>query len=195
MARVCTAPGPRRARRPEPRLLVPGETGGMETYARELIPALVEHGRDLRLTAFVNSEAYGQPGPWVDLGAVVTVPVRARAAPASGYAASSILPRLAARAGVDLLHSLGSTAPARGAIPPRRDDPRPHLSHLPGSSRSSQCARDGVPRPSSPHTRSDRVIAPSTTTRTTSFGCSECTRRRSTSLRSESVRLRSEALG
>ena len=34
--------------------LVPGETGGMETYARELIPALCGEAPDLRLTAFVE---------------------------------------------------------------------------------------------------------------------------------------------
>ena len=37
--------------------LVPGETGGMETYARELIPALLAESPELRLTAFINREA------------------------------------------------------------------------------------------------------------------------------------------
>ena len=43
--------------------LVPGETGGMETYARELIARLAATD-ELRLTAFVNREtgANGIPG-------------------------------------------------------------------------------------------------------------------------------------
>ncbi len=59
--------------------LVPGETGGMETYARELIPALLQERPDLRLTAFVNREAAeASQGPWRELIPAVTVPVRAR---------------------------------------------------------------------------------------------------------------------
>ena len=37
--------------------LVPGETGGMEVAARELIPALVAAAPQTRFTAFVNREA------------------------------------------------------------------------------------------------------------------------------------------
>ncbi len=37
--------------------LVPGETGGTEVYARELIPELVAAAPDVRFTAFVNREA------------------------------------------------------------------------------------------------------------------------------------------
>src|SRR5579884_4243999 len=59
--------------------LVPGETGGTETYARQLIPALLDAAPELRLTAFVNLEAAeGEPGPWGELIPAVTVPVRAR---------------------------------------------------------------------------------------------------------------------
>ena len=42
--------------------LVPGETGGMETYARELIGALARVD-DIRLTAFINEEARGSEAP------------------------------------------------------------------------------------------------------------------------------------
>jgi glycosyltransferase involved in cell wall biosynthesis len=92
--------------------LVPGETGGMEVAARELIPALVAAAPDVRFTAFVGREA--GPGPWGELIPAVTVPVRAsnRVEWVSGE--QLLLPGLAARAGVDLLHSLASTAPALG---------------------------------------------------------------------------------
>jgi glycosyltransferase involved in cell wall biosynthesis len=89
--------------------LVPGETGGMEVYARELAAALRAERPDLRLTLFVNREA----AAWSELPSV-TVPVNARRRAAWVLGEQLLLPRLAARAGIDVLHSLGSTAPARG---------------------------------------------------------------------------------
>jgi glycosyltransferase involved in cell wall biosynthesis len=95
--------------------LVPGETGGMETYARELIPALVAERPDVRLTAFVNLEAAdSRSGPWHELVPSVTVRVRARRRVEWARGEQQLLPRLAAKEGVDLLHSLASTAPAWG---------------------------------------------------------------------------------
>jgi glycosyltransferase involved in cell wall biosynthesis len=97
--------------------LVPGETGGMETYARELIPALARERPDMRLTAFVNREAAEDGGgPWGDLVPAVTVPVRARRRIEWVRGEQQLLPRLAGRAGVDVLHSLASTAPAWGSF-------------------------------------------------------------------------------
>jgi glycosyltransferase involved in cell wall biosynthesis len=93
--------------------LVPGETGGMETYARELIPALVAQGSDLRLTAFVNEEAFAEPPSWPEMH-VVKVPVHARNRTEWVRGEQVLLPRLAARAGIEILHSLGSTSPAWG---------------------------------------------------------------------------------
>jgi glycosyltransferase involved in cell wall biosynthesis len=92
--------------------LVPGETGGMEVAARELIPALVAAAPDVRFTAFVGREA--GPGPWGELIPAVTVPVRASSRVEWVSGEQLLLPGLAARAGVDLLHSLASTAPALG---------------------------------------------------------------------------------
>jgi glycosyltransferase involved in cell wall biosynthesis len=96
--------------------LVPGETGGMEVAARELIPALIEAApRDTRFTAFVNREAAAaKDGPWGELLPAVTVPVNARNRAQWVLGEQALLPRLAAREGVDLVHSLASTAPARG---------------------------------------------------------------------------------
>jgi glycosyltransferase involved in cell wall biosynthesis len=95
--------------------LVPGETGGMETYARELIPALVAARPDLRITAFVNDEALAESAKWPDV-AVVRVRVRARKRTDWVRGEQLLLPRLAAREGVELLHSLGSTSPAWGGF-------------------------------------------------------------------------------
>ena len=95
--------------------LVPGETGGMEVYARELIPELVRAAPGTRFTAFVNREATtAGGGPWGELTEAVTVPVKARSRVQWVRGEQQLLPRLAARAGVDVLHSLASTAPAWG---------------------------------------------------------------------------------
>jgi glycosyltransferase involved in cell wall biosynthesis len=93
--------------------MVPGETGGMEVYARELLPRLVEQSPDARFTAFVAREASDADGPWRDIE-LVTVPVNSRRRVEWVFGEQTLLPRLAARARVDLLHSLGSTAPAWG---------------------------------------------------------------------------------
>src|SRR5207244_8235942 len=53
--------------------LVPGEMSGPETYARELIPALLNERPDLRITAFINREATEEGrGPWRALVPAVT---------------------------------------------------------------------------------------------------------------------------
>jgi glycosyltransferase involved in cell wall biosynthesis len=96
--------------------LVPGETGGMEVAARELIPALLDAAPEgTRFTAFVNREAAAAgDGPWAELLPAVTVPVSARNRVQWVLGEQLLLPRLGARAGVEVMHSLGSTAPIRG---------------------------------------------------------------------------------
>jgi glycosyltransferase involved in cell wall biosynthesis len=96
--------------------LVPGETGGMETYARELIPALKAERGDLRITAFVNREAYTEIHGTDGFVECVEVPVFARRRAEWVRGEQQLLPRLAARLGVDLLHSLASTAPIWGGF-------------------------------------------------------------------------------
>jgi len=95
--------------------LVPEETGGMEVYARELIPALLQAAPDARFTAFVNREtaAYGR-GPWTEAIPSVTVPVNARQRVQWVLGEQVVLPRLAAANGIEVMHSLASTAPAWG---------------------------------------------------------------------------------
>jgi glycosyltransferase involved in cell wall biosynthesis len=93
--------------------LVPGETGGMEVAARETIPALVRVApAGTRFTAFVNRDA--GPGPWGELIPKVEVPVRVANRLEWVRGEQLLLPALAAREGVDLVHSLASTAPLRG---------------------------------------------------------------------------------
>jgi glycosyltransferase involved in cell wall biosynthesis len=96
--------------------LVPGETGGMEVAARELIPALLaEAPGGMRFTAFVNREtAAAKDGPWGELLPAVTVPVNARNRVQWVLGEQTLLPAAAMRARVDLVHSLASTAPLWG---------------------------------------------------------------------------------
>jgi glycosyltransferase involved in cell wall biosynthesis len=87
----------------------------MEVAARELIPALVSQAPEhARFTAFVNREAARAGGPWSELVSSVTVPVNARSRAQWVAGEQALLPAFAARAGVDIVHSLASTAPLRG---------------------------------------------------------------------------------
>ena len=95
--------------------LVPGETGGMEVVARELIPELVRAAPGHRFTAFVNPHAARDAdAPWNSLANPVVVPVDARNRVQWVRGEQQLLPRLASRHGIDLVHSLASTAPAWG---------------------------------------------------------------------------------
>ena len=109
--------------------LVPGETGGMEVYARELIGELLAQAPPgTRFTAFVNrefaaaasdrrwggTEATASAWPWRETLPAVTVPVNASSRVQWVLGEQAPLPLLAARAGVDLVHSLASTAPLWG---------------------------------------------------------------------------------
>ncbi len=87
----------------------------MEVAARELIPALIEAAPPgMHFTAFVNREAAGSDGPWGQLLPAITVPVNARNRVQWVLGEQTLLPVMAARARVDLMHSLASTAPAWG---------------------------------------------------------------------------------
>ena len=95
--------------------LVPREMSGLETYARELTSALLREQPDLRLTAFVNREASSDP-MWREFVPTVTVPVYGRRRSSWVRGEQVLLPRLAQRAGVDVVHSLASTAPSWGSF-------------------------------------------------------------------------------
>ena len=96
--------------------LVPGAQGGMETYARELIPELVAVAPGHRFTAFIGRDAAEAGGPWREHTGSVVVPVSARSRVQWVRGEQQFLPPLAQRAGVDLLHSFASTAPVWGSF-------------------------------------------------------------------------------
>lgn len=94
--------------------LVPGETGGMEVYARELLRELQKQATDLRFTVFINRELVEQKPGWLEGVSTVLVPVEARNRFEWVRGEQFLLPRLADKAGIHLLHSLASTAPSVG---------------------------------------------------------------------------------
>jgi glycosyltransferase involved in cell wall biosynthesis len=97
--------------------LVPGEVGGMETYARELIPRLAAL-EGIEPVCLVNCEAAGAGGgPWGAACPMEVVPVHARSRVQWVRGEQQHVPRIAARLGADLVHSLASTAPLWGRVP------------------------------------------------------------------------------
>jgi len=88
----------------------------MEIAARELTPALVAAApQGMRFTAFVNREASAAGvGDLREQLPVVTVPVHARRRVQWVLGEQTLLPLMAGRAKVDLVHSLASTAPLWG---------------------------------------------------------------------------------
>jgi glycosyltransferase involved in cell wall biosynthesis len=95
--------------------LVPGETGGRETYARELVPAMQELAPELELVAFVNRDAgsrfVAELGEGID---AVVVPVSARNRAQWALGELGLVSMAAHRARVELLHSMANFAPAWG---------------------------------------------------------------------------------
>jgi glycosyltransferase involved in cell wall biosynthesis len=94
--------------------LDPGRMGGLETYLHALVPGIAAARPGLRITVFCNPGAADalRGAPWADRVELVTH--RAFGLPGGrALAEVTVLPVLAARRGVDLLHSLGMTAPLR----------------------------------------------------------------------------------
>lgn len=95
--------------------LVPGETGGRETYARELVPAMIERSPELEFVAIVNRDAgrrlAAELGDRVR-GVVLPVSARRRGQWACGEVA--LVSAAARHARVDVLHSMANFAPAWG---------------------------------------------------------------------------------
>jgi glycosyltransferase involved in cell wall biosynthesis len=96
--------------------LVPRRVGGTEIYARRLIGALSRERPDVEFTCFCGAEA-AEALPDAEWGPNVRVwriPVRAVSKPLRLAAELTLLPGAARRAGVQVLHSLGTTAPMTG---------------------------------------------------------------------------------
>jgi glycosyltransferase involved in cell wall biosynthesis len=91
--------------------LAPGETGGMEVYARELARALAERD-DLELVLLGNRLL---DDGWPDVDRVV-MPVDPRRRVEWVIGDQVHAPRAAARVRADVLHSLASTGPAAGDV-------------------------------------------------------------------------------
>ncbi|MGO8906777.1 MAG: glycosyltransferase family 4 protein [Solirubrobacteraceae bacterium] len=95
--------------------LIPGETGGREVYARELVPALLERSPELELVAFVNRDAGAQLAAELGEGIrAVVVPVSARSRGQWALGELALVSVAARRVRVELLHSMANFAPAWG---------------------------------------------------------------------------------
>ena len=98
--------------------LAPGATGGMETYARQLIPLLPAAFPDARFTVLAGRELateWRERGPWHEDVGLIALPVSSDTRIVRTAAQQSVVAGAARRARVDLLHSLGNTAPLAGA--------------------------------------------------------------------------------
>lgn len=98
--------------------LVPGEVGGTETYARELILELARLREDDEFVVFCGREAADElPDPrWPENVRVHGLNVNCRSKPLRVAAEIFRLPRIARKQRVELLHSLGGTTPFHGAF-------------------------------------------------------------------------------
>lgn len=97
--------------------LVPGQTGGTETYARELIPALRRERPDLELVAFVGHGGI-EPTDVREMGArpvELAMPSTGRFLRVLGE--QTLLPVAARREGIDLLHNFAMTGPYFSSVP------------------------------------------------------------------------------
>lgn len=93
--------------------LIPGETGGREIYARELVAAM--RAPELELVAFVNRDVgAGLAGELGDDVRAVVVPVSARNRAQWALGELLLVSLAARRARVQVLHSMANFAPAWG---------------------------------------------------------------------------------
>lgn len=90
-------------------LFLSGFAGGVETYIRELVPAMRRVRPELRLTGFVPRML--EPPAWLEEIETVAVGLPGPSTVAMPLAQSLRLPLLARRAGVDLIHSPANFAP------------------------------------------------------------------------------------
>jgi glycosyltransferase involved in cell wall biosynthesis len=96
--------------------LAPGETGGMETYARALVPRLPDALPGARFSVFAGRElaAEWRARPWDPRMRLVPLPVSSTTRLRRSAAQQAVVSGAALRARVDLLHSLGNFGPLAG---------------------------------------------------------------------------------
>ncbi|MFT4049385.1 MAG: glycosyltransferase family 1 protein [Solirubrobacterales bacterium] len=94
--------------------IVPGKVGGTEIYARELIGELAAKRPDTEFIAYCGVEAAGplEAQGWPANVRVKRLPVRCSIKPLRILAEQLLLPLAAAKDGIRLLHSLGTTGVA-----------------------------------------------------------------------------------
>jgi glycosyltransferase involved in cell wall biosynthesis len=92
--------------------------GGMETYARRLVPSLLELRPDLEICIFLNEAGREllAAEPWADKVELVTHPLLGRRF-TRALSETTILGHLASQRSLDLLHSLALLAPLRMTPP------------------------------------------------------------------------------
>ena len=92
--------------------------GGLETYVKQLTPALVDLRPGWRVSIFVNPHGRDDLAkePWAGSVELVSHPLLGRRY-TRALSEMTILGPLAASRGVDLLHSLGQTGPLRCKMP------------------------------------------------------------------------------
>jgi glycosyltransferase involved in cell wall biosynthesis len=93
--------------------LTPGEMGGLEVYARRLTEALARRD-DVELSLLLPR---AEAGAWAGLGRVIALPTDPRRRVEWVLGDQLHVPRAAARAGSDVVHSLASTGPVAGRVP------------------------------------------------------------------------------
>jgi glycosyltransferase involved in cell wall biosynthesis len=97
--------------------LVPGETGGRESYARELVPAMLAAEPQLELIALVNRDAGAQLARELGSGVrAVVVPVSARSRAQWAAGELALVALAARRARVQLVHAMANFGPAWGGF-------------------------------------------------------------------------------
>lgn len=142
--------------------LDPGRTGGMEVVARHLLPALLRAApADWSFEAIVNTRGNRADGPWQDIPRhTIDVDVAHRV----HWVRAELLavPRVAKRAGADLIHSLGNTGPLWSKAP--RSVTIHDLIHhrVPQHDKNSWAARTIVGKTAK---RAQRIIVPATQTK------------------------------
>lgn len=99
--------------------LDPGETGGMETYARALVPMLPDAIPEAELFAFAGRELSEEwrSRPWSDQVRLVELPVRSGTRVRRTVAEQALVGPKASRLGIDLVHSLSQPAPIFTGVP------------------------------------------------------------------------------
>src|SRR4051812_20883083 len=93
--------------------LVPKVGGGSERYTHELIPGMLAARPELRVSAYVTTDAHAalRSRPWAGEVEWVRLPVRGLSRPWRLLAELAGVPAIAARRRPDVVHSLGSVAP------------------------------------------------------------------------------------